>query len=142
MLDRLASSVPEMPFPLTYFDQAVSWSSSKSAPLSLRDYIASRLPELAQKLDFDPYEDEVVKRVNELTEEEMFKVVYSRIENSSDDRSLLTGEGDFSRDDQLEQLMQKTDVGQRLLATGKQGIEFVESLAEKGKLKLKTEETS
>src|SRR5438067_13737423 len=100
---RLLESVPEIAVSTSALEQTVGWSTAKQRPVSLREFIGARASKRVKAaLDITPAEvsNEQVKRVTELTGEELRETACALLrEGSSDIRLAVAGDGVFSVDE-------------------------------------------
>ncbi len=140
LIERIVDAAPEFALSKTALDQTVSWS--ENGPVSLGTYISSQVPQLAQKLSLGPQPDASVVSADQLSDEDLRKVVYTRLKEGTDadTRLAVLGQGTYTIDDLKQQIEEKTALGQRLLAAERRNIGLLERLAEAGKIRRETSE--
>lgn len=137
MVERnVIESVPDIRLTPRALEQTVSWSTERKGPLSLREFVASRVPKAAKALDIENSKGvERVKKISELSEEELVETVCARLrEGTNDARLAVVGEHDFSMDELIDQVRIRTELGRRLISSTKRSIELLEQLVESGKI--------
>jgi hypothetical protein len=136
-LSDLADDSPVTQLPADALSQTVSWSSVDDRPVSLGEFIAAWAPpELAALVPVDR-ESQVrrVKHAYELDEAELEKTVLARLQESEPNIALgVVGEGGCRRDDLLKEVEEYSPLGKELMEATRDDIEYLEILAESGKL--------
>ncbi len=127
---------PAMKLPAAALEQIIGWSTELSRPVLLGEYIATRAPEnVRANLNVPPVqEDLVVKRVNELTDEEFHQTALEILKREPNNFRVVTGDGDFSPAELTDQVATHTEVGRDLVLALKRHILVLESLVDTGKV--------
>ncbi len=130
-------SAPEFTLPDSALQQPVAWAQVTGL-ISLREFIAFHgtdrtreafgiLPEEAM---------EPVKKVDELTDQELMETVCARLRIGTDENSriAIVDQGNWSIDEIIEQVREGISSGPRILEADRRNIGLLESLIEAGKL--------
>jgi hypothetical protein len=137
---ELVESAPDLELTKEALHQIVSWSSKGETPITLGEYIAAvGPPPIAEQLksSFAAPKPEGAKRVLELSEDELEQVVCLRLRQGTPNlRVAVMGEGDYSIDDLIIEVKNRTSVGLRMMQATVRSIALVESLVDAGKLHL------
>ncbi len=113
----------------------VSWSAKDNRPVSLGEVVGSRMPEQAARLNIDPYtEKEPFKRVGELDNDEMRKVVMEILSHTSDAVRMSMGRSSYSPEQIREAVRAESDLGRRIIDMNRSEIGMLEQLFETGKV--------
>jgi len=134
LIERIVNAAPEFALSKSALGQTVSWS--ENGPVSLGAYISARIPQLAHKLSLGPHPDAYAPSADRLSDENLQKVVYTRLMEGADadTRLAVLGQGTYSIADLKQQIEKKTELGLRLLAAERRNIRLLERLAEAGKI--------
>lgn len=137
MNEQLTSGIEpitEMRFLADTLDKIiVGWDSKSNKFYSLRDFIGSRAAETAKRFGSTP-SDVSVKRVTELTPEELQQTVVERLRRVSKGLRVAIGSQDFSMNELIQEVESSSQIGNFVLQANKSHIDLIEGLAEEGKL--------
>ncbi len=138
LIERVLEAAPELNLSKDALDQTVSWSSEGA--VSLGYYVSVRVPQLAHILSVEHKPDEPDKSVvpvDQLSNEDLKRVVRARLDEGTDDdtRLAVLGGGIYSIEDLKQEIDKETELGRRLLAAERRNIGLIERLAEAGKIR-------
>lgn len=126
--ERFVESTPKFKLPPSALDQTVGWSSVEKRPQGTGPQPGP----------------EPVKRVTELTDEELKEIVAALLRQTPKNIKFAIGaRGDFSTEELIEHVKADTKLGLRLTAATKGHIDLLERWIEAGKLQgLESEQSS
>lgn len=127
---------PGIKIPAKALQQVIGWSTELSQPVLLREYVAARAPEYVRvNLKVPPVKTGlVVKRANELTDEEIHKTALEILKNEHNNYRVVSGDGDFSPAELTDQVATRTGLGPGLVIALMRHIEVMESLVDTGRI--------
>ncbi len=136
----LGELITELEIPPRALDQIVGWSAKEKKTYTLRNFVASRAPETAKRFELTESDSlSCVKRITELTEQELKRTVCESLRRGSTDMKVgvmgSVGEKkDFSKEELVKEVEKGTQTGNAVIEAYKLDIDLIERLAEKGKL--------
>jgi hypothetical protein len=137
---RLVTSAPVIQLSPVALGQIVSWSDRNDEPFSLRQYVASRVKSMADRLrvQLDEAKGEYVPRVTELGDKALAEVVCERLRRDAEQAGaaplVIMGVGTFSNQQLIHHVRDRTEVGFMLLSSEQRNIDVLEGLIEAGKV--------
>lgn len=115
-----------------FLDRPASWSAEEGVAVPMRKLIASRFPESAAQLGILFDSNPGIRRVSELSDEELKAVMIEEVKQGSDDEIMTDINGRiYTKDWWIEEIKSGGKVGSL-----KFGMEFVEKMLEAGKVHL------
>ena len=134
---RLIDAAPPLRLSASALQQVVGWSTDDQ-PITLATYLAAQTPEVQgfQLSTLSEEQRQSVRRVEDLSDEELRKVVKLRLRQGSDGLKLaVLGQGELSVTELEKEIDAHSDVGQRLTAAERSNLILLQRLAEAGKIR-------
>jgi hypothetical protein len=119
-------------------ERPISWDPKADQPVSLRRFIAERLPNAAPLYGVSAeVVEEPIPSLSELTQEDQKKLVKEMVRQGDEDTELATiSDGSFSIERQLQEIENGSAVGTRLVSTLMHGNMFLVGMFESGSVKV------
>ena len=104
--------------------EPIAYSAQNGELYSIKDYITSRLPEVAKRLGLPVVPNpSLIPQIDELNEDELLELVVKRISQSmGQDYVLTTGGNNYGSEDLISEVRKRTELGWRLMAIEKRSI--------------------
>ncbi|MBI2022602.1 hypothetical protein HYS97_02015 [Candidatus Daviesbacteria bacterium] len=136
-MSSFIESAPIMYFPAHVFERPASYSATLKRVVSLREYIAVKMPDQAQGLGFQTQlKPDDVKEMGQLTRDEMKKITLETFAASGLQANLVAGEQSYTPLEIFQEIKKGTRLGTRLTYACINNISFQLQLAKAGKLRL------
>ncbi|MDQ3696042.1 MAG: hypothetical protein M3464_20855 [Chloroflexota bacterium] len=137
---NILSLVPDdLLLPNAALDQTVAWSTELRRAVSLREFIASRASEgVMRALAIAPEEapPDPVKRVTEMTDEELRRTVIAIVRRNSEGGVLaVAGDGTYTVDELVHEVELGSELGNRFTAATARHINLLEDFVDSGGVK-------